>query len=261
MNPKLEQFFNTLKSHRLSADEKNLAKRELMARLEITPASSVWLVIWQRVTIVRPMWVIATALIVVLAGGTGISAAAEGALPGDLFYPIKIKVKEPITRALVGRQEDKRADFETEILGKRLEEAERLFSSAKVEGKEQEEVAAKLTEQIKDEVGRQAAKALAETEKLKVKQAAVKAKEEPTEAESEQESMTRQPESKQDQNQTAEVEDKKEEKLDQLFEQHRELIEKLEIKLDNKNNPGQDKREVRTGPVNRQPNHGSAKRD
>src|SRR3989344_80686 len=55
----------------------------------------------------------------------GISFAAEGALPGDLLYPVKIAINEEIRGAVV-LSAGERAKWESERLTRRLEEAEEL---------------------------------------------------------------------------------------------------------------------------------------
>lgn len=57
--------------------------------------------------------------------GVGISFAAERSLPGDTLYAIKTKVNEPISGFFAIHAKDK-AQFETELASRRLEEAERL---------------------------------------------------------------------------------------------------------------------------------------
>jgi hypothetical protein len=68
--------------------------------------------------------VLASIIIAVLVGGS-ITYASENSLPGDLFYPIKTKIVEPIETVLAATPKAK-AEVETELADKRLKEAETL---------------------------------------------------------------------------------------------------------------------------------------
>ncbi len=71
-------------------------------------------------------------LIVALLVGGGASYAAEGALPGDLLYPIKVGVNEEV-RALVAFSGEAKANWEAERAGRRLEEAEKLAAQGNLD--------------------------------------------------------------------------------------------------------------------------------
>src|SRR3989344_8372243 len=68
-------------------------------------------------------------LIIMLAGGT--SAAAYGALPGNVLYPIKIHVNENV-ESFFSTGEVAKAKIETEHATNRLIEAERLAAQGKL---------------------------------------------------------------------------------------------------------------------------------
>ncbi|MDP3989207.1 MAG: DUF5667 domain-containing protein [bacterium] len=63
--------------------------------------------------------------------GTVTISAAEGALPGDLLYPIKVHVNEE-TQALFSRSEESRASFEVSRLARRLQEAGQLANQGRL---------------------------------------------------------------------------------------------------------------------------------
>jgi len=69
-------------------------------------------------------YVLASIIITVLVGGS-ITYASENSLPGDLFYPVKTKIVEPIKIALATTPKAK-AEVEIELADKRLKEAETL---------------------------------------------------------------------------------------------------------------------------------------
>lgn len=73
-------------------------------------------------TLHRPL---ATAFALVLVVGVGTSYAAESAIPGDVLYLVKIRINEPVKGSLVVSQAA-RANWHTELVTRRLEEAEVL---------------------------------------------------------------------------------------------------------------------------------------
>ncbi len=89
----------------------------------------------------------AGALIVVFLVSTGgISYAAEGALPGDLLYPIKISVNEEV-RVALARSDVERAAVEAERAERRLEEAGKLASVGKLSPGLEQEIAMRFEAQ------------------------------------------------------------------------------------------------------------------
>jgi hypothetical protein len=75
-------------------------------------------------------FVLASVMIAVIIGGSAVYAS-EGSLPGDLLYPIKTKVVEPIEIALAPTSEAK-AEIETKFAERRLMEAETLDQVGKL---------------------------------------------------------------------------------------------------------------------------------
>ncbi len=72
------------------------------------------------------------ALIFALIIGGSVSFAAEGALPGDLLYPVKVSVNEPIRGALVVSNEAK-VEWNSHLVERRLEEAEILANRGELD--------------------------------------------------------------------------------------------------------------------------------
>jgi len=85
-----------------------------------------------------------TALFLVVGGSVTINAA-EGALPGDMLYPIKVHVNEE-TQALFARGDARRATVEVSRLSRRLQEVEQLASQGLLTSEKE----AVLVEQIED---------------------------------------------------------------------------------------------------------------
>lgn len=83
------------------------------------------------------------AAIILLVATGAVAQAAEGALPGEALYAVKVKVNEPIRGALSFTASAK-AEWEIEKLERRLEEVERLA----VEGKFDNEALAEMEKSI-----------------------------------------------------------------------------------------------------------------
>src|SRR3989344_6698441 len=64
-------------------------------------------------------------ILALMFGGGGVSYAAEGAVPGDALYPIKVSVNEEV-RDIVALTPEAKADWESRLVERRLEEAEKL---------------------------------------------------------------------------------------------------------------------------------------
>ncbi len=86
-------------------------------------------------------------LFAVMIGG-GTSLAAQGAVPGDFLYPIKIGVNENVRSAFaVGA--DSEAKLQTNLLAERVEEAETLQAEGRLSGDMAETVASTISAQAK----------------------------------------------------------------------------------------------------------------
>lgn len=71
-----------------------------------------------------------TVMLLLIVSGT--SYAAENALPGDLLYPFKVNVNEPVRGALLTSTEEK-AQWESDKFIRRVEEAEALANEGKLD--------------------------------------------------------------------------------------------------------------------------------
>lgn len=83
---------------------------------------------------------IAAALILFVATGSGISYAAEDALPGDMLYPVKTSVTEPLRLALASDAEEK-ASVQIALAERRIAEAAELAAENKLDEPMQEKLA------------------------------------------------------------------------------------------------------------------------
>lgn len=117
---------NKLRAIRLTQNEKKAIRSRLAAYLEQHPVQQDQnALILHRFTFKFSYVAMALILTVVLSS-TGISYAAEGAVPGDLLYPVKVDVLEPLHAAVVLTPTAK-LQWEVTKVDRRLKEAEALI--------------------------------------------------------------------------------------------------------------------------------------
>src|SRR3989344_1189344 len=90
----------------------------------------------------------AFAAVFVLIIGGGTAAAAEGALPGDILYPVKVHVNEEM-RATLTVSPKAKADWQVVRAERRLEEAATLALSGKLDDATRAELDTNLAEHVK----------------------------------------------------------------------------------------------------------------
>lgn len=78
-----------------------------------------------------------------VAGGTQASLAAEGALPGDILYPIKVAVNEPLALSL-SLTPERKAELSAKFATRRLDEAATLSSRGELDAAEADELASRF---------------------------------------------------------------------------------------------------------------------
>lgn len=83
----------------------------------------------------KSMPIFASLVIAIMLGG-GVSFAAENSLPGDTLYPVKVDVNEEVRGAFTFGAEAK-AEWETRLAERRLEEAEQLTSEGRMNAETQ----------------------------------------------------------------------------------------------------------------------------
>lgn len=89
----------------------------------------------------------ATLLLALLLGTGGTSFAAQGAVPGDFLYPVKVHVNENV-RSSLALGADAEARVQAKFLEERLEEAEKLAAEGKLEGEMAADVNVGITAQL-----------------------------------------------------------------------------------------------------------------
>jgi hypothetical protein len=133
----LKNGIQKIREIRISPEEKTAMLARLMERIEtqapptVSPLSTFFVYSRTLVSHVRFSYAIAVVLIVALAGGSS-AFAAEGALPGDLLYPVKVSVVEPLRSAITVSTSAK-AELEAEKAVRRLQEAEALASENRLD--------------------------------------------------------------------------------------------------------------------------------
>ena len=148
MNKYFQNIFNKVEQVKLSSIE----KEEMRASLElfaikhpVRNADTTRLLLQERsksyisafaemltlkplISKLKPMPII---LIIALLIGGGTSFAAEGALPGDVLYPIKVSVNEEV-RSFVAISNEAQAKWDARRAERRLEEAEKLAAEGRL---------------------------------------------------------------------------------------------------------------------------------
>ncbi|KKW29728.1 MAG: hypothetical protein A3K06_02700 [Candidatus Doudnabacteria bacterium RIFCSPHIGHO2_01_52_17] len=125
----LRQLFQNLKVRRLSEAEKNVIRGRLLELMKLRPVEKPKFLFfafsWR---LVAP----ALVAVLVLALGGGTAFAAQGSLPGDSLYPVKVNFNEPIRTALAFSA-TAQAGVHSELAQERLKEAEELASQNRLD--------------------------------------------------------------------------------------------------------------------------------
>ncbi len=155
MNKVFKNFIKTIKDIKLSESEKALLRSKISEFMSFNPirgeievpGNKNYLSIFE----VRHFLKATSLLLIfaVIAGGTGVSYAAQNALPGDKLYGIKVNVNEEIKEHLAFTPEAKVA-VQAEKVERRLEEAQVLVKENKLSANTRKIVEDKIDEHIKD---------------------------------------------------------------------------------------------------------------
>lgn len=133
-----------LSSYRLAADERAALRARIVAAMQSSPAvrdqeenclplqgTHTWAFLIKTSFATPPSYRYTMTIVLLLAllAGGGTSLAAEQALPGDILYPVKVDLVEPI-RATLAVSPEAKAKWEARIAERRLEEGEALLAHA-----------------------------------------------------------------------------------------------------------------------------------
>lgn len=124
-------FFETLRSSRLTREEKDSIREHLQLIVRTSSSQQGVSVFWDAF-MSRRSWLMATLVLSLLVPGSwGIVRAAGAALPGDAWYFVKVEVSEPAAgwwHYLQGSQ----AQWERERAKRRVQEAEQLAEQGRL---------------------------------------------------------------------------------------------------------------------------------
>ena len=196
----MQKFIQQLRSITLSDTERARLRAALVAHMHENEASP-----WMWLFHAKRVQVFALSLVIVVGYGSSITLAAEGALPGDILYPIKTRVSEPVVRLITATSP---AAFETNLLEKRLEEAETLDTGEKLRPE--------LKEAVREIVHKQS----------------IKAEESVLEEDTQREDIN-----------SGEERGNSERALEGVREKHKDILEKLELNLESAREQGKGREE------------------
>lgn len=147
------EAFVLLRSQSLSIHEKNTMRQAISLSIQKSERGGVAKpeqnILHSFVFLFRRTFAVsALSLALVISGGLGVVRAAEGALPGQSLYPVKINVNESVIGTFK-RSDAARAEWERERAGRRIAEAETLAEAGKLGDKEKNEIEQHLSENRK----------------------------------------------------------------------------------------------------------------
>jgi hypothetical protein len=158
MDDKIKNIIISARSVRLSPSERAEARAALHSYMQFHPVRNMGAIrhIGQEtskspsLTIFRsyfkPMTI---ALIIAVLIGGGASFAAEGALPGDWLYPVKISVNEEV-RSFVAFSDEAQARWDARRAERRLEEAAELAAEGKLDAEARVKAEARFSAHAQD---------------------------------------------------------------------------------------------------------------
>ncbi len=146
MDP-LTKFTEQLRAITLSDAERVALRSSLLIKMRENVAQRPMLSPWSQFFFSKRSQAAFLSIVIVIGYGGSVSLAAEGALPGDILYPVKTRVTEPVARLITATSPAAEAKFETRLLEKRLEEAESLETDKKLDSMLKQEVRKVIREQ------------------------------------------------------------------------------------------------------------------
>lgn len=147
MNNKWQKGIKDLQKLSLSKKEKQILLDKIFNELPKKPVISTWVSPF----VMFKSHVTAFVVFILLVAGSSISLAAESSLPGDILYPIKISVTEPV-RGVIKISPEEKIEWEIEKAVRRIEEVSILVTEERLDEKKQEkaeELFEKHTENFK----------------------------------------------------------------------------------------------------------------
>ncbi len=155
MNKEIKNFIKRAKLERLSENEKNTLRAKILEFIAYNPIRGKMPALREKNYIsifeVRSFVKAAAFLLIiaVVAGGSGVSYAAQNSLPGETLYSIKVNVNEAIEEGFARSPEAKVA-VQSKKVERRLEEAQTLAKTNKLSADNQKIVIAQIEEHIEE---------------------------------------------------------------------------------------------------------------
>ncbi len=136
MDPIEIQFNKAKDSIVFPAERQKALRQNLAAYAALNPAARASGVLAWRLTFFSRSFTYVAAAIILVVAGTGTALAANRALPGDQLYVVKTTINEPVRAALTFNA-DARADYESTLATRRMEEATVLAVEGKLDAETQ----------------------------------------------------------------------------------------------------------------------------
>lgn len=135
-NMQPESILRSLKALTLSEQRRHVMRAELISYADLHAVASARPAVRSTFYTMR-LWYGVTAFVLIILVGTGSAAyASDDTLPGDVLYPVKVAVVEPVHGALLATTEEK-AQWHASLAERRLEEATKLAIADKLDEKKQ----------------------------------------------------------------------------------------------------------------------------
>lgn len=141
MGNRWEKLMVSVRDIRLSEEEKARGRAHLREFMTMTPIRGVestrtkeqpFFAVMHNFLIKRKTMPIFGLILAMMLAGTGVTYAAEDAVPGDTLYPVKVHVNENIGNAFAF-SEERKAKWEARLAERRLEEAEKLAAKGELD--------------------------------------------------------------------------------------------------------------------------------
>ncbi len=140
-------FIKHLRSVSLTKKERSDMRAVLLTKMRENASLRPIVSPWAHLLFSKRVQASFLSVIIIIGYGSSVTFAAEGALPGDVLYPVKTKVTEPVARLVTATSPAAEAKFETKLLERRLEEAESLETTKKLDPELKQEVRKVIREQ------------------------------------------------------------------------------------------------------------------
>lgn len=146
-----ESLLSRLSSLRLSPEAKTRIRAELSAYADFhtvtASRAAPRIAPWHAILSGLAMRALAALLVVGTAAGT--AAASTGSLPGDVLYPVKVRIAEPVRTALIPSTEG-RAAWQATLAERRLEEATKLAVARRLDPETERRLAANFQAHVEE---------------------------------------------------------------------------------------------------------------